>query len=42
MDILAFQALDMFPSSIMGILSLVVSFQFASAVYCPVSMVAIA
>ena len=41
MDILAFQALDMFPSSIMGILSLVVSFQFASAVYCPVSMTAV-
>ena len=41
MDILAFQALDMFPSSIMGVLSLVVSFQFASAVWCPVSWVAV-
>ena len=41
MDILAFQALDLFPSSIMGILSLVVSFQFASAVWCPVSWVAV-
>jgi len=40
-DILAFQALDMFPSSIMGVLSLIISFQFAGAVWCPVSFSAV-
>ena len=38
-NILAFQALDMFPSSIMGILKLTLSFQFLGAVWCPVSLI---
>jgi len=36
-SILAFQAVDMFPSSIMGILKLILNFQFKGAVWCPVS-----
>jgi len=36
-SILAFQAVDMFPSSIMGILKLILNFQFTGAVWCPVS-----
>jgi len=39
--LLAFQALDMFPSSIMGVLKLTLSFQFAGAVWCPVSQAAV-
>jgi len=40
-SILAFQAMDMFPSSIMGILKLVLHFQFIGAVWCPVSQLAV-
>ena len=40
-DILAFQAIDMFPSSIMGTLKLIMSFQFLGAVWCPVSPLAV-